>query len=307
MKTRQLIIFSILITQILYIFTGKCGVNKLNIKPKVSTLMEKANENEMRFLQDKTWVPIKMVADYTYLDTQQSKVSKEKIELAKKVTENTLNMYRNLLSIKRINKFVKLNDGCGDELSIEQMSKDLSSTGIETDIVIFPIFVLNAEATTEAYAFPCHMDPTSNRPISGLMAFNPENFKTEIKNAVEYYTMLVVHEINHILSFNLSLFEYFVNPDTFAKLNKSDVVKEINVNGLTKQAIVTPKVVATARKHFNCDKIEGVELENQGGDGTAGSHWDARVMLGDFMIGETYPENILSEITLALFEDSGWY
>jgi hypothetical protein len=30
-------------------------------------------------------------------------------------------------------------------------------------------------------------------------------------------------------------------------------------------------------------------------------------MLSDFMIGETYPENVLSEISLALFEDSGWY
>jgi len=30
-------------------------------------------------------------------------------------------------------------------------------------------------------------------------------------------------------------------------------------------------------------------------------------MLGDFMIGESYDENYISEITIALFEDSGWY
>jgi len=51
----------------------------------------------------------------------------------------------------------------------------------------------------------------------------------------------------------------------------------------------------------------GVELENQGGEGSAGAHWEARIMLGDYMISTDYPEIIISDISLALFEDSGWY
>ncbi len=31
------------------------------------------------------------------------------------------------------------------------------------------------------------------------------------------------------------------------------------------------------RGHFNCSTLEGVQLEDQGGSGTAGSHWEARI------------------------------
>ncbi len=31
------------------------------------------------------------------------------------------------------------------------------------------------------------------------------------------------------------------------------------------------------KAHFNCSTLEGVQLEDQGGDGTAGSHWEARI------------------------------
>ena len=31
--------------------------------------------------------------------------------------------------------------------------------------------------------------------------------------------------------------------------------------------------------HFDCSKLEGVQLEDQGGSGTAGSHWEERLMV----------------------------
>jgi len=65
--------------------------------------------------------------------------------------------------------------------------------------------------------------------------------------------------------------------------------------------------VEKAKLHFGCDSIVGVPLENDGGQGTAGSHWEARFMLGDYMIGFDYPEIVISDISLAVFEDSGFY
>ena len=32
-----------------------------------------------------------------------------------------------------------------------------------------------------------------------------------------------------------------------------------------------------ARAHFNCQSLPGLELENQGGTATAGSHWEKRI------------------------------
>jgi hypothetical protein len=41
--------------------------------------------------------------------------------------------------------------------------------------------------------------------------------------------------------------------------------------------------------------------------GTAFAHWESRILLGDYMIGLSFDDIAISEITLALFEDSGWY
>lgn len=71
--------------------------------------------------------------------------------------------------------------------------------------------------------------------------------------------------------------------------------------------IKSPKVLEKAKSHFNCDSLIGVPLEFNGGAGTNGAHWSKRFMGSDYMIGDSYGENLISEITLALFEDSGWY
>lgn len=43
------------------------------------------------------------------------------------------------------------------------------------------------------------------------------------------------------------------------------------------QVLVTPRVVEEVRRHFNCSLLEGAELEDQGEDGTALTHWEKRV------------------------------
>ena len=35
---------------------------------------------------------------------------------------------------------------------------------------------------------------------------------------------------------------------------------------------------AHGESHFNCPSLQGVELENQGGGGTALSHWEKRIL-----------------------------
>ena len=90
-------------------------------------------------------------------------------------------------------------------------------------------------------------------------------------------------------------------------MNGENFVMKKEVNGINRTLITSPNVLKAAKKHFGCSEIDGIELENQGGSGTSGSHWESRVMLGDYMIGFDYSEIYLSEITLGLFNDSGWY
>lgn len=53
----------------------------------------------------------------------------------------------------------------------------------------------------------------------------------------------------------------------------------VNNRNVTKtmEMIVTPRVVEEVRKHFNCSTLEGAELEDQGGEGTALTHWEKRI------------------------------
>lgn len=75
--------------------------------------------------------------------------------------------------------------------------------------------------------------------------------------------------------------------------------------------ISTPRVLAEVRRHFACDTLEGAELENQdtGGCVIVGSHWEQRVFDGEVMVPVSGggPPTYMSRVTLALFQDSGWY
>ena len=71
--------------------------------------------------------------------------------------------------------------------------------------------------------------------------------------------------------------------------------------------MVTPRVVEEIRNHFNCSELEGAELEDQGGEGTALTHWEKRILENEAMTGTHTQSPVFSRITLALLEDSGWY
>ena len=53
--------------------------------------------------------------------------------------------------------------------------------------------------------------------------------------------------------------------------------------------------------------MEGLELEDEGGSGTAGSHWDRRVAEEDMMVGIITNLQGMSNFTMSLFEGTGWY
>ena len=62
-----------------------------------------------------------------------------------------------------------------------------------------------------------------------------------------------------------------------------------------------------AKKHFNCNDIHGLPLEYSGGEGSARYHWEATIMGYDFMTPRVSQHMLVTNITLALFEDTGWY
>ena len=148
-----------------------------------------------------------------------------------------------------------------------------------------------ATATAQAY------QDGNYQPYVGLVKINyAVNYSKP--NSDVYFESILVHEFTHILGFSRHFFSTFSNR-LFEK-NDTDGVKRTYLTGT--------KLLEVAEKYFNCDRIEGVELENQGGSGTAGSHWESRILLGEYMNGYAYTEEqVISEFTLAVLEDSGYY
>ena len=69
----------------------------------------------------------------------------------------------------------------------------------------------------------------------------------------------------------------------------------------------TPAARRVAEKHFG-PGVPGIEIERQGGGGTARHHLEKRAFMNDFMSADAGIEDVVySEFVLAALEDSGWY
>lgn len=67
-------------------------------------------------------------------------------------------------------------------------------------------------------------------------------------------------------------------------------------------------VLSKARQHFGCSSLDGIEVENQGGSGSWGSHWEKRIIGNEYMSAVANDvSSPVSAITLALFEDMGFW
>lgn len=73
--------------------------------------------------------------------------------------------------------------------------------------------------------------------------------------------------------------------------------------------ITTPAVAREAQRHFGCTTAQGAPLETEGGEGTSLSHLERRHFDGELMVGNAAMTDraALSNITLAVLEDSGWF
>ncbi|THD21211.1 Leishmanolysin peptidase [Fasciola hepatica] len=189
-------------------------------------------------------------------------------------------------------------------------------------------------AGTLAFASVCQLDSTSNRPILGYINFCPQKiYLTYPKSVVARVTAL--HELAHAFGFTPTMYAYMrdekgnprtprkegtgepalgkysngiyiPSPNTLSQVNR----RWVSVRGTTDQTRVllkTPNVLRVARKHFGCDELDGIEMENQGGAGTVGAHFEKRIVLNEAMSGSVGSDARLSNLTLAFFEDSGWY
>ena len=222
--------------------------------------------------------------------------------LIKKVIDKVTTLYQKLLMVTGPSLF--LFQTCKNNYGMVTPEK-LKNTEVDADLLIF-VYPGNISGLT-AYASSCHLSGTNKRPNAGFIGINLDSLKFDVANFEDYLVEVIFHEVAHVLAFHNALFPYFWDNSNQKTIDISKTVIDKTINGISRKLLITPKVVQEARKHFNCDTLEGVELENQGTIATSGNHWETRLMYGELMNGTLISSTQLSRITLALFEDSGWY
>jgi hypothetical protein len=289
----------------IYVNTHHCGIGLLK-RPK---RMLVAQENvTMRSLMQESWEPIRIHLDFSQIENNVGRFLKQDlIDLKEKILPKAKEVFEKLLKVKRVSRTLKLKGDSCDDFKLPDKYIDEGLT--DADLIIFVMIDETGfykENNVEAAAVHCFQDSTSRRPIAGYIKFKPE-IGANTQTAVDYMAWLAVHEITHILVMNDSLYEDWVD-SSMMPLGINRVLGSKRLpNGKKMNFIKTPNVLRLAKEHFGCNQLDGVPLEYNGGAGTAGAHWSKRMMNTDYMIGDSYGENLISKISLGMFEDSGWY
>ncbi|OHT10376.1 hypothetical protein TRFO_20432 [Tritrichomonas foetus] len=171
-----------------------------------------------------------------------------------------------------------------------------------------------ASAGSTSYSSGSYSDPLDvGRPITGRIQINPSKLPLKAENensGNRQFFVTCLHELMHVLAFSSSLFYSWVNRSSNSKYTSPVISFQNNFN-LQQSFIRTPELLNWVNKRFQVDDPTisgfGLELEDGGGSGTAGSHPNERLYFTDIMQGRTYGPGYFSAIYFHTFHDSGWY
>ncbi len=307
---------NIILKYMIFVFNiGKilsdCGLKFLK-KPQRILVKQNSDIHKTRILIEEKWENIRIHLDYSAIENNIDKLNKTDIRyLQYDIMPKAKEIFEKIIKVRRNTNKLKLSKDICEDIPIPEIYKQIDyvvDSGVDADLIIF----VRLDHTgfyranrIEAAATYCLQDERTKRPIAGYIIFKPD-INAKNTTYLDYMTWLAIHEMTHILVFNDGIYGDFVD-ENLQPLNITNVLGTKLVNNKTINFLKTKNVVNKGKKHFNCSNLEGIPLEFMGGVGTSGSHWSKKIMNTDFMIGDSYGENMISEISLALFEDSGWY
>ncbi|EAX96020.1 GP63-like [Trichomonas vaginalis G3] len=288
------------------------------------------------------WRPIRIKFNYDFLDgklrsptscykvgeeikinnkpykCQQSDIlTKEQINAIKVTNDNVIKFVQNTIKVQSLLEPIKVSSlpFLGDFPEMEFEDTDfaiIASTEIEED----PSGTIAAAVVREFLS-------DSYRPFIAATTYNPAYVPSVPCNITDFnnmYFITLLHELTHALGFMSALFKHF-HP-----INSSTEYGEKALCSFTKYGkhfsfLVTPYAHLFAKKRFGVETFygdngatcpSGLELEDFGGSGTAGSHLKRRVYKTETMVGYIYidhgiPYNRYTDATLSVLMDTGFY
>ncbi|GET93840.1 GP63, leishmanolysin [Leishmania tarentolae] len=178
---------------------------------------------------------------------------------------------------------------CG-EFRVPQMhiTKGFSNT----DFVLYVASVPSRPGVI-AWAKVCQVFP-DGRPAVGVINIPAANIASRYSQAL---TRAVAHEMAHALGFTSKFFK------AAGILHR---VADVRGKPFSVPVINSSTVVAKAREQYGCNTLEYLEMEDQGGAGSAGSHIKMRNAQDELMAASSFA-GYYTALTMAIFEDLGFY
>ena len=241
--------------------------------------------------------PIKIHYDYSTFDADEFVDDKYKSTVKKYIKEAT-NFLKEILIIYfpyKISTGSKIEKICSDSITL--YDNKINNIGFNSDLVIYPFFDdLDRYHFVKSYI--CAVDSTNNRPIIAALSLN-RYYQFYNDSYDELYRNSIEHQLIHLLGFNKRMYESFVHP-----VQDFSTIFTINtyINDYYYYSLNTPNVYSIGVKY---NFGGGPELEQY--RNRTNSHWYPRKNFIDLMVRKNYEYYDISEITLALFKDSGIY
>eukprot|EP01017_Pseudomicrothorax_dubius_P032606 TRINITY_DN4285_c0_g1_i3.p1 TRINITY_DN4285_c0_g1~~TRINITY_DN4285_c0_g1_i3.p1 ORF type:complete len:358 (+),score=69.93 TRINITY_DN4285_c0_g1_i3:125-1198(+) len=215
---------------------------------------------------------------------------------------NIARFFASFIQVKNSGENLKLKEGQCIDVPIQSA---YVNSGIDADLIVF-VSATEEQSDLIAWAAVCQFGQQfGNRPIAGQLNFIAKELTTDIYS---YSSMITtaIHELFHIIVFSPDHFKHYIDQDG-RPYGEENVRKTVTVRGVQTEIVTLPKLVNWARSYFSCSTVEGIELENEGGSASKGSHWERRNFMNEMLTSSLTDSPALSELTLLLLESSGWY
>jgi len=231
----------------------------------------------------------------------------------------------------------------GTTVTVE--NSDRTTGFAASDYLLYYTATQTSDCATGVIAYASVLEITEcDRPLVGYINFCPDGITTTDVSTADHQSQLSTgkHEVTHALGYTSRMYAYWrttsmaprTSRDGNGVPNQGKTTVALSDNGVDSTAtyeIYTPdpayfwsytdsvlggtrwkfksdNILTKARAHFGCSDLDGVEVENQGAGANWGSHWEKRIIGNEYMAAQTSEiESIVSEISLAAFEDMGWW
>jgi len=181
----------------------------------------------------------------------------------------------------------------------------LRTTGVPADFAV--LFNSRYEETNVvASSMYCYLASGTRRPLISTTNFNQYMFKEANGDVIihEKNTYLLLHEMTHTFGFSSSLYNYFIDANGNTLTGH---VSTTTINNSTHIVVNIPALTDKLRAFHGCSTLPGAIMEDDGGSGTDGSHFEKKIYLYETMASGSATGKRTSQFSLALLEGSGWY